>query len=124
MNEHKAMLTSQTGLSVTRQCQLLAVPRSSAYARAQPVSSVDLAFMRLLDELYLKWPFYGSRRLCAALQQGGHRVNRKRVRRMRQMGDASDLSEAPDQSSWQGTQDQPLSTERASDHVSQPGLGE
>jgi putative transposase len=87
MNERKAMLTSQSGLSVTRQCQLLAVPRSSAYARAQPVSSVDLAFMRLLDELYLKWPFYGSRRLCAALQQRGHRVNRKRVQRlMRQMG--------------------------------------
>ena len=60
MNERKAMLTSQTGLSVTRQCQLLAVPRSSAYARAQPVSSVDLALMRLLDELYLKnGPFMG-----------------------------------------------------------------
>jgi putative transposase len=87
MNERKAMLTSQPGLSVTRQCQLLAVPRSSAYARAQPVASVDLAFMRLLDELYLKWPFYGSRRLCDALQHRGHRVNRKRVRRlMRQMG--------------------------------------
>ncbi len=43
--------------------------------------------MRRLDELYLKWPFYGSRRLCATLHQQGYRGNRKRVRRlMRQMG--------------------------------------
>ena len=87
MTERKAMLRAQPGLSVTRQCQLLAVPRSSAYARAQPVSTDDLACMRLLDELYLKWPFYGSRRLCNVLQHRGHCVNRKRVRRlMRQMG--------------------------------------
>ena len=87
MSERKAMVKARLPLSVTRQCQLLAVPRSSAYARAQPVSSVDLALMRLLDELYLKWPFYGSRRLCATLQHQGHRVNRKRVRRlMRKMG--------------------------------------
>ncbi len=87
MTERKAMLSAQPGLSVTRQCQLLAVPRSSAYACAQRVSTDDLAYMRLLDELYLKWPFYGSRRLCVELQHQGHRVNRKRVQRlMRKMG--------------------------------------
>ena len=87
MTERKAMLSAQPGLSVTRQCQLLAVPRSSAYACAQRVSADDLAYMRLLAELYLKWPFYGSRRLCVELHQRGHRVNRKRVQRlMRQMG--------------------------------------
>ncbi len=43
--------------------------------------------MRQIDELYLKWPFYGSRRLCEELQQRGYWVNRKRVQRlMRQMG--------------------------------------
>lgn len=81
------MIATRPGLPVTRQCHLLAVPRSSAYVRAQPASATDLSLMRLLDELYLKWPFYGSRRLCHALQQQGHRGNRKRVRRlMRQMG--------------------------------------
>ena len=43
--------------------------------------------MRQLDELYLKWPFYGSRRLCIELQHQGYRVNRKRIQRlMRTMG--------------------------------------
>jgi putative transposase len=87
MTERKAMITTRQRLPVTRQCQLLAVPRSSAYARSQPVSAADLTFMRVLDEVYLKWPFYGSRRLCDVLQQRSHRVNRKRVQRlMRQMG--------------------------------------
>ena len=47
----------------------------------------DLALMRRMDELYTKWPFYGSRRMVAALRQDGVMVNRKRVRRlMRVMG--------------------------------------
>ena len=87
MTERKAMLQAKTALSLTRQCQLLAVPRSSAYVRSPPVAGEDLLLMRLLDELYLKWPFYGSRRLCVELQQRGHQVNRKRIQRlMRKMG--------------------------------------
>jgi putative transposase len=87
MTERKAMITTRQRLPVIRQCQLLAVPRSSAYARSQPVSAADLTLMHVLDEVYLKWPFYGSRRLCEVLRQRGYRVNRKRVQRlMRQMG--------------------------------------
>lgn len=43
--------------------------------------------MRLIDEQYLKTPFYGSRRMSVWLQKQGHAINRKRVQRlMRQMG--------------------------------------
>ena len=43
--------------------------------------------MRLLDEIHLERPFYGSRRLRDELETQGHPVNRKRVQRlMRQMG--------------------------------------
>lgn len=38
--------------------------------------------MRERDELPLEHPVYGSRRLTVLLQQGGHEVNRKRVRRL------------------------------------------
>ena len=42
--------------------------------------------MRLIDEIHLQWPFYGSRRLRDALEERGHTVNRKRIQRlMRQM---------------------------------------
>jgi len=41
----------------------------------------------LIDEQYLKTPFYGSRRMTAHLRRIGHPVNRKRVRRlMNKMG--------------------------------------
>ena len=87
MTERKAMIKARQPLSVTLQCHLLAVPRSSVYARPQDVSAADIDLMRQLDELYLKWPFYGSRRLCVELQQQGCRVNRKRIQRlMRKMG--------------------------------------
>ncbi|MGB1271786.1 MAG: IS3 family transposase [Endozoicomonas sp.] len=43
--------------------------------------------MRLIDEQCLKTPYYGSRRMCTYLCNLGHKINRKRVRRlMRQMG--------------------------------------
>lgn len=43
--------------------------------------------LRLLDEQYLRTPFYGSRRMSAFLREQGYLVNRKRVQRMmRQLG--------------------------------------
>ena len=87
MSERKAMIKARQEISVTRQCQLLAVPRSSAYAHAQSVAEGALELMRQIDELYLQWPFYGSRRLRDKLQSQGYQVNRKRVQRlMQQMG--------------------------------------
>ena len=78
----------QPTLPVARQCELLALPRSSVYYQCQPpVSEEDLVLMRLLDELHLKYPFMGSRRLRDELGKFGHAVNRKRVQRlMRLMG--------------------------------------
>lgn len=74
-------------LPVTAQCQLLKVARSTLYYQPTPVDPDDLALMRRMDELYTKWPFYGSRRMVAALRQDDLNVNRKRVRRlMRVMG--------------------------------------
>jgi putative transposase len=43
--------------------------------------------MRAMDEIHLRYPFYGSRRLGDELAEDGHVVNRKRVQRlMRRMG--------------------------------------
>jgi putative transposase len=69
-------------LSVLRQCQLLALPRSSYYYEAQGESEYNHWLMRLLDEQYTKTPFYGSPRMTAWLQQQGHSVNHKRVERL------------------------------------------
>jgi len=75
------------GLPVKRRCALLSVPRSSAYYQPAPAPERDAVLMRAMDEIHLRWPFYGSRRIADALADEGHAVNRKCVRRlMRQMG--------------------------------------
>ena len=67
-------------LPVTCRCELLGVARSTAYYRPQPVSDADLRLMRLIDEIHLELPFYGSRRIVGELEDRGHGpVNRKRA---------------------------------------------
>ena len=74
-------------LPVVRQCELLELARSTAYYRPGPVPEADLVLMRAIDELHLKWPFLGSRRLRDSLQAEGFPVGRKHVTTlMRRMG--------------------------------------
>ena len=75
------------GLSVTQQCELLGLPRSSYYHVPAPEPAENLRLMRVIDETYLAYPFFGSRQLARWLRRQGHAVNRKRVQRlMRLMG--------------------------------------
>src|ERR1700726_772134 len=82
VSERRAMVERPGGnLSVRRQCALLNLARSGVY-RPQPVTGADdLALMRRIDELHLKRPFYGSRRMVFELNQAGHGSNRKRGHR-------------------------------------------
>ncbi len=75
-------------LSVTRQCELLGLARSSFYYEPRPVSPEQARLMHAIDELYLAYPFYGSRQMTRALRREGYAVlGRKRVQRlMRLMG--------------------------------------
>jgi len=69
-------------LSVRRQCELLDLARSTCYYQPGEETSENLALMRAIDELYLKHPFYGSRKMAQELG-----INRKRAQRlMRRMG--------------------------------------
>ena len=70
------------GLSLTRQCRLLELSRSSVYYRPVGESAQTLALMRRIDELYLQYPFYGSRQMVRHLAREGVRVGRHRVRRL------------------------------------------
>jgi putative transposase len=74
-------------IPISRQCELLGVPRSSLYYRSRGDNGQDQLLMRLIDQQYTQTPFYGSRRMTAWLVSQGFLVNRKRVSRlMRRMG--------------------------------------
>ena len=71
-------------ISMRRQCELLEVARSSVDYRKVPEDPQDRRIKRLLDEIYLKDPCLGSRRLVTVLERDyGIKVNRKRVQRLR-----------------------------------------
>ena len=85
--KRQAMEYGNEKISLSRQCELLELPRSTLYYRPRGPSAEDLELMRLLDEQFTKTPFYGSRRMTAWLIRQGRQVNRKRVvRLMRDMG--------------------------------------
>ena len=74
-------------LSVSRQCALVGVSRSSLYYRPKGESAENLALMRRMDELHMAYPFYGSRQLMRHLRREGVTAGRHRIRRlMRLMG--------------------------------------
>jgi len=72
-------------LSIVHQCRLLDISRSGLYYQPVGISEEDLILMKLIDRQYLATPFYGARKIAAWLKSQGHRVNRKRVRRLMQL---------------------------------------
>ena len=81
------MIAPTAGLSVSRQCSLLGIARSSFYYRRRPESAEELDLLNRLDRIFTDHPVYGSRRLQVALQREGVPVGRRRIRRlMRKLG--------------------------------------
>ena len=74
-------------LSISRQCRLLSIARSSYYRAPAGDSEANLALMRRIDAQFLETPWYGARQMARHLQRQGWRVGRHRIRRlMRKMG--------------------------------------
>jgi len=74
-------------LSISRQCKMMNVSRSSYYYRPMPINLEELELMRKIDELYLQDPSSGSRSIRRQHRRQGISVNRKRIQRlMRLMG--------------------------------------
>lgn len=87
IKKRKAIVDRAHALPVIRQCQLVDVSRSSIYYQPTLFSDDDQVLMRLIDEIHLKRPFLGTRRIRDELIDLGHQVNRKKVQRlMRLMG--------------------------------------
>jgi putative transposase len=82
-------------LSLSRQCRLLRVSRSSLYQRPKGESAENLALMRRIDELFLNYPFYGSRQMVRHLWREGVGVGRHRVRRLMRLMGLQAIYQAP-----------------------------
>jgi putative transposase len=77
-------------LSIRRQCELLGMARGSWYYEPIAETPFNLKVMRRIDELYLKRPYFGSRRMSDDLN-----VNRKRVQRLMRLMDLEAIYPKP-----------------------------
>jgi putative transposase len=75
-------------LPLKTQAELLSLNRSGLYYRPVAPSAEEVAIKHRIDELYTRYPFYGSRRITAVLRSEWNiEINRKAVQRhMREMG--------------------------------------
>lgn len=81
------MMNKDHKLPIVRQCQILDLSRSSIYYQPVPVRKENLAIMSLIDEIHLRYPFYGSRRIRDELEDNGIYLSRGQVGRfMKKMG--------------------------------------
>ena len=81
------MINPDNELTISRQCQLLGLSRSSFYSQNKAVSQQELDLMLAIDKIHLALPFYGARKIQVELNNRGFLIGRGKVRRlMRKMG--------------------------------------
>lgn len=73
-------------MSLRRQCELLQVNRSSVYYKPIAGGSDDLSLLNEIRDIWMRYPFYGYRRITWVLKQKGLKVNHKRVQRLMKLG--------------------------------------
>ena len=81
-SERRKMVNKDnTSLSVTRQCKLVEISRSSVYYTPVGFDQATIDLMHEIDQIFTKYPFFGSRQIAAYLPQSGFSAGRHRVRR-------------------------------------------
>ena len=82
-SERREMIRKEnTDLSLTHQCKLLKISRSSIYYTPVGFDQAAIDLMYEIDRIFTKYPFFGSRQIAAYLPQSGFAAGRHRVRRL------------------------------------------
>jgi len=98
VSQRRTLVGPDPDVSVRRQCEILALNRSSLYYESVGSDPEEIELMRRIDELHLKYPFFGSRRISQELRTQGMVVNRKRVQRLMRIMDLEGVAPKPNTS--------------------------
>lgn len=87
-------------MSLSRQCELAGVTRSTVYTQQQVAESdeQELILLRDIDAEYTRHPFYGSRKMVVYLCDLGYQINRKRVQRLMKILGLAGMAPGPNTS--------------------------
>lgn len=69
-------------MSISHQCELLGIKRSTYCYRPKGESPENKEFIRHIDAQFLESPFYRTRQMRRHLRQLGYSVERRRVKRL------------------------------------------
>ena len=58
LEDKKQMIEKVAYLSISRQCELLELNRSSFYYQAKPLGESDYRVMRRIDEIFTEHPYW------------------------------------------------------------------
>lgn len=84
-HEDKVQLVEKDNpkISISKQSELLEISRSSFYYKPKAISQEDINILNLIDKIYTKFPYFGSRRIKHELRRYHHVIiNRKHVQRL------------------------------------------
>lgn len=85
LSERKAWIDRKgADMSISEQCSLLSINRSTLYYTPAQQGSEELEIMRALDELYTEDPTRGVRRMLSCIRAKGYKVGRFKIRGMMQ----------------------------------------
>lgn len=89
---------ANANLSISKQCKLLSISRSSFYYEPKGESEMNFDLMRVIDKQFLETPFYGVRQMTWHLRNDGHLVNEKRIRRLMRLMSLMPIYQKPNTS--------------------------
>jgi len=91
IDEKRALIDSDNkSISISKQCELLELSRSSYYYKQKQYTDEELLIMNLIDRIHTSQPTYGSRRITAEInthlrEYKMKTINRKRTQRLMQI---------------------------------------
>ena len=81
--KRQLIVSAHPRLSLTKQCELLSISRSSVYYQPKGECALNEILMKHIDHYFLEHPYYGVERMTEYLNKDlGYRVNEKRIRRL------------------------------------------
>lgn len=82
VKERIALVDEHSKISIRKQCDILSVSRGSFYYKPLGESELNLDLMKHIDQIHLKYPSFGMRRIANELEEIGYKVNIKRISRL------------------------------------------
>jgi len=85
VEQKKAMVDESDQVSISKQCDLLDINRSTYYYKSQQINDNDLEIMNQMDKLHLEDPTRGTRRMSDELQKLNYKIGRQHTRKLMQI---------------------------------------